>query len=83
MRRLSMILICAVFMFAASGCQSIRRFDQWKCDKYGICMFGVQPSCRQVCPQPACPQPVFEPAGMTVPPPTTRLDPGQWLWPRD
>jgi hypothetical protein len=49
MRCLSMMTICAVILFAASGCQMCRRIDQWKCDKLGICMCGVQPTSQQVC----------------------------------
>ena len=53
MPRLSIMSIYVVILFAASGCNAIQRLDQWKCDNYGICPNGVQPS-HQPMPS-ACP----------------------------
>ena len=66
MRRAAIVTICAATLAAAGGCHVVRRIDQWKCDRLGICMFGVRPS-QPACGPPPCPQPVLPPGAVVGP----------------
>ncbi|TWU31360.1 hypothetical protein Poly41_62290 [Novipirellula artificiosorum] len=40
--------LASLLLLSATGCGTIRGMEQWKCDNWGMCHFGTQPS--QCCP---------------------------------
>jgi hypothetical protein len=49
------LVLATIVLFAVSGCSAARSIEQWKCDNWGMCHFGIQPS--QPC-GPSASQPV-------------------------
>lgn len=41
--KFSAILI-VIASICSSGCKTIRGMEQWKCDHWGLCHFGIKPS---------------------------------------
>lgn len=37
-------------MVGSSGCKTIRGIEQWKCDNWGLCHFGIKPSHKNHAP---------------------------------
>ncbi|MCO8121803.1 hypothetical protein NHH03_08645 [Stieleria sp. TO1_6] len=69
MKRYQPILVLA-FALCSTGCGAFRYMEQWKCDNFGMCHFGVQPTPftppQQACP---CPTPGYAPAPSYAPAP--------------
>jgi hypothetical protein len=42
-RILSLFLMLSACV-SATGCKSIRNVEQWKCDNWGLCHFGIKPT---------------------------------------
>ncbi len=38
------LLLFAVL--SGSGCKTVRNIEQWKCDNWGLCHFGIKPTPR-------------------------------------
>lgn len=36
--------VATMIAVSCTGCGTLRSIEQWKCDNWGMCMFGVQPS---------------------------------------
>ena len=78
MKKWHVVAMVGAVAFMSTGCAQIRRMDQWKCDKLGICMPGITPSSHQTySPEapylqaPSLPAP-FPPQG--VQPPTMLIE---------
>ena len=59
------LLIVAGLLCGTGGCSTLRNVEQWKCDHWGMCHFGVQPTA-------SAPQPVSMPYATD---PAVPLDP--------
>jgi hypothetical protein len=68
MTRLALLALAVLAVLGSTGCSCFRAVDQWKCDRLGICCFGVQPSCPQPYAAP-CPPPELDPTQPYYPAP--------------
>lgn len=50
--RHALYVLSTILLLTVSGCGVVRHVEQWKCDNWGICHHGIQPS--QPCPPCAC-----------------------------
>ena len=50
MLRGRILALTLLALSACTGCNSVRNFEQWKCDRYGMCHFGITPSAPSVPP---------------------------------
>lgn len=82
MRAFVQLSFAVAALCAVSGCGIIRGIEQWKCDNWGMCHFGIQPS---VPASGGCgPNAATYPPAMLLPPPAaphlpapSQLDPYQ------
>ncbi|MFO1064691.1 MAG: hypothetical protein U0892_12580 [Pirellulales bacterium] len=54
MRKLLAVTAILWVLSLSSGCGVIRSFEQWKCDRLGMCHFGTQPSMMAAPPCDNC-----------------------------
>jgi hypothetical protein len=57
MRSLVRLVAALAIVSVIPGCGIVRSIEQWKCDNWGMCHFGIQPSNPgpNCCgPSPAC-----------------------------
>jgi hypothetical protein len=47
----------AWILVAAGGCGAVRNLEQWKCDRWGMCHFGIQPSLQPAMAAAPCNNP--------------------------
>ena len=40
----SLAILIAIVLVNSTGCKTIRNVEQWKCDHWGLCHFGIKPS---------------------------------------
>jgi hypothetical protein len=51
-------LLLVLAVVPATGCGMFRSVEQWKCDRLGLCWFGIRPSNMNCAPPPQYATPV-------------------------
>ncbi len=62
MRSCVLQLSLAAALCLSSGCGAVRCIEQWKCDNFGMCHFGITPSVAPgyaPSPDPCAPPPYY------------------------
>lgn len=57
--RYLLLLLLLLLSIGSSGCGTLRAIEQYKCDRWGMCYFGIQPT------------PTYPPGQVYIPQPTT------------
>jgi hypothetical protein len=57
----AVILLALLVAPLGSGCHPFCAMEQWKCDTFGCCQFGTQPSYGTFAPPGPMPQPQYGP----------------------
>lgn len=53
--RIGRLVLLSAGLTSVLGCSTFRSIEQWKCDNWGMCHFGIKPSQQMVVDAECCP----------------------------